>query len=302
MAPPTPRAGAGAGGSAGARKGAHVPMRHPNAAHRPPQAPPPATSKSAWKFVDRAAEEIENLIESLIGMCTVNGQPRIDALDKMLEVLNEKPPHGPRACVSLIALKGLGMMVSVLGASCAESRYRASKVLQEAVAYGHGDKVHACRSWLFQVCRNLEHDDPETRASGAAVPVCCICLSCMSALHVCLISVPYVSALYVYLICINDMSALYGGVDADKCLSASPPPTPPPHHLLRSHQLLINRPPPSPPPPARPPRLHFYIRGRKRCVEVHTTWWREGDRKREREREREREKERERVCVCVLLL
>jgi hypothetical protein len=176
-------------------------MRHPNAAHRPPpQAPPPATSKSAWKFVDRAAEEIENLIESLIGMCSVNGQPRIDALDKMLEILNEKPPYGPRACVSLIALKGLGMMVSVLGASCAESRYRASKVLQEAVAYGHGDKVHACRSWLFQVCRNLEHDDPETRASGAAVPVCCMCLVClpyMSASYLCPMCLPYMSDLYV---------------------------------------------------------------------------------------------------------
>ena len=166
MAQPTPRAG---GAGVGGRKSSHVPMRHPNAARRPPQPPPPVASKSAWKFVDRAHEEAESLIQSLMGMCQVNGQPRIDALDKLLEVLNEKPPYGPRACVSLIALKGLATMVSVLGVSCAESRHRASKVLQEAVAYGHGEKVHECRSWLFQVRRNLEHDDPETRASGAAL-------------------------------------------------------------------------------------------------------------------------------------
>ena len=70
-------------------------------------------------------------------------------MEHVLELVNETPPYGPRVCVSLIALRGLNTMVSVLGATCAESRHLASKVLQEVVAYGHGAKV--CTFCLFQM-------------------------------------------------------------------------------------------------------------------------------------------------------
>jgi len=102
-------------------------------------------------------------------MCRVNGEPRKEALAKLTEVLKETPPAGPRACLSLIALNGLSTLVLVLNAPCPISRHRASKVLQEVVAFGHADKILACKNWLFQVQRNLGHDNADTRASGAAL-------------------------------------------------------------------------------------------------------------------------------------
>ena len=122
-----------------------------------------------WKFVDRAEEETEAFLTSLLDMCHVNGEPRIDALEALFQLLTEKPPKSARACVSLVSLNGLSTMVSVLGVSCSESRHRASKILQEAVAFGHGDKVCECRSLLFQLKRNLASDQPWTRVSGAAL-------------------------------------------------------------------------------------------------------------------------------------
>ena len=91
-------------------------------------------------------------------MCRVNGEPRKEALAKLTEVLKETPPAGPRACLSLIALNGLSTLVLVLNAPCPISRHCASKVLQEVVAFGHADKILACKNWLFQVQRNLGHD------------------------------------------------------------------------------------------------------------------------------------------------
>ena len=136
---------------------------------KPQAGPKSVPTKLHWKFVERAPEETEALIDSLLQMCHVNGQPRIDALDQVMALMKETPPYGPRAIVSIIFLKGLSTMVTVMGVSCPESRHRASRVLQEAVAYGHGDKVHECKSWFFQVRRNLEHDNAESRASGAAL-------------------------------------------------------------------------------------------------------------------------------------
>ena len=162
----TPRAGGKAAGSVGFKKN-HVPLRHPNADNR--VAPPIPVSKSSWKFVDRAPEETEALLTCLLDMCRINGQPRIEALDKLIETMNETPPHGARAVVSFVHLKGLHAMVTVLGVSCPESRHRASKVLQEAIEYGHKDEVAKCKSWFFQVRANLEHDNIETKASGAAL-------------------------------------------------------------------------------------------------------------------------------------
>ena len=151
---------------------------------------PHGVSKNQWKFVDRAEEETESLLISLIDMCHVNGQPRVEALEQLMMIINEKPPAGPRACVSLIALRGLNAMVTVLGATCPISRHLASKVLQEAVAYGHAAKVLECKSWFFQVHRNLENDNVETKGSGAALlrvmPPSPECVAAIPALMQCL--------------------------------------------------------------------------------------------------------------------
>jgi len=172
MIPATPRAprAEGVGGSLagkGRSPGKQPPTTMPGAHARTKL--PPGQSKTQWKFVDRADEEVESLLTSLIGMCHVNGQPRIDALEQLIKIMNERPPAGPRAVVSFIALRGLNAMVTVLGATCPVSRHLASKVLQEAVAFGHAEKVVECRSWFFQVQRNLENDNVETKASGAAL-------------------------------------------------------------------------------------------------------------------------------------
>ena len=46
-------------------------------------APPALADKLRWKFVDRASEETEALLQSLLQMSQVNGDPRKEALGKL---------------------------------------------------------------------------------------------------------------------------------------------------------------------------------------------------------------------------
>ena len=148
-------------------------------------APPALADKLRWKFVDRASEETEALLQSLLQMSQVNGDPRKEALGKLVELVTEKPPSGPRVVMSLMSLRGLSTMVSALNAPCAASRLCASTVLQEAVAYGHATRVSVeCPNWFFAVRRNLESDVAETRVSGAGL------LRCMPPTAECMSAIP----------------------------------------------------------------------------------------------------------------
>ena len=44
-------------------------------------------------------DEIELLLVSLIDMCHVNGQPRVEALEQLMKIINEKPQRVLGMCI-----------------------------------------------------------------------------------------------------------------------------------------------------------------------------------------------------------